>query len=84
MFRSNFDGCVQGYLAHKKQRPPRTLPKAYAQGPRAVPGGVAISHEQGTLVPEKTFKMRRLPPCILIRGLAQISNVTLRLSVLQR
>ena len=30
---------VQGYLAHKKLPPPRTLPQAYAQGPRVVLGG---------------------------------------------
>jgi hypothetical protein len=29
----------KGYLAHKKTPPPRTLPWAYAQGPRGVLGG---------------------------------------------
>ena len=36
----NFDSLgVQGYLAHKKRPPPRTLQKAYAQGPTVVLGG---------------------------------------------
>ena len=30
---------LQGYLAHKKQPPPRTLQKAYAWGPMVVLGG---------------------------------------------
>ena len=30
---------IQGYLAHKEQRPPRTLPQEYAQGPMVVLGG---------------------------------------------
>ena len=31
--------AFKGYLAHKKTPPPRTLPWAYAQGPRGVLGG---------------------------------------------
>ena len=31
---------LQGYLAHKKLLPPRTLQWAYAQGPMVVLGGV--------------------------------------------
>ena len=30
--------CLQGYLAHKKQRPPRALQKDYAYGPMVVLG----------------------------------------------
>jgi hypothetical protein len=41
---------VQGYLAHKKQRPPRTLQEDYAQGHMVVLGGVAVSYERGTPV----------------------------------
>ena len=41
---------LQGYLAHKKPHPPRTLPKAHAQGPRGVLGGWAGSYERGTPV----------------------------------
>ena len=37
--------AVQGYLAHKKQRPPRTLQQEYTQGPMAVLGGGAVSYE---------------------------------------
>jgi hypothetical protein len=37
---------LQGYLAHKKPRPPRTLQWDYAYGPR----GGAFSHERGTPV----------------------------------
>ena len=33
---------LQGYLAHKKQRPPRTLQSDYAQGPMVVPGKGAV------------------------------------------
>ena len=41
---------LQGQLAHKKTHPPRTLPKAYAQGPRVVLGGWAFSYVRGTPV----------------------------------
>ena len=37
--------CLQGYLAHKKQRPPRTLQKEHAQGPVVVLRGWALSYE---------------------------------------
>jgi hypothetical protein len=40
-------GRVQGNLAHKKQRQPRTLRQAYAYGPRAVLGGRAVFDERG-------------------------------------
>ena len=39
---------LQGHLAHKKLPPPRTLEKAYAQGPMVVIEGVVISYERGT------------------------------------
>ena len=43
----HFDVCedkgIQVYLAHKKPHPPRTLPWAYAEGPRGVLGGWAFS-----------------------------------------
>ncbi|KAJ1480153.1 hypothetical protein T484DRAFT_1901603 [Baffinella frigidus] len=41
---------VQGYLAHKKAPPPRTLQQAYALGPMVVLGGEALSYERGTHV----------------------------------
>ena len=41
---------VQGYLAYEKQRPPRALQSAYAQGPRVVLGGGAVSYERVTPV----------------------------------
>ena len=37
---------VQGYLAHKKQRPPRTLQKDHAYGPRSGLGGWTVSYER--------------------------------------
>ena len=39
---------VQGYLAHKKPPPPRTLQQGFAQGPMPVLGGGAVSYERGT------------------------------------
>ena len=41
---------IQGYLAHKKQRPPRTLQQEYAQGPMVVLRGGAVSYQRGTPV----------------------------------
>ena len=41
---------VQGYLTDKKTHPPRTLPQAYAWGPRGVLGGWASSYERGSPV----------------------------------
>ena len=40
----------EGYLAHKKQRPPRTLQQQYAYGPMATLGGGAVVCERGTPV----------------------------------
>ena len=36
---------VRGYLAHMKTQPPRTLPQAYARGPRGILGGWAFSFQ---------------------------------------
>ena len=44
-------GALQGYLAHKKQRPPGTLQQDYAQDPMVVIGGGAVSYERGARVP---------------------------------
>ena len=41
---------VQGYLAHKKQRPPRTLQKSCAWGAMEVLGRWAVSNQRGTPV----------------------------------
>ena len=42
---------VQGYLAHKKQRPPRSLQQDYAQGPMVVSGGgVQSDYTHGPMV----------------------------------
>ena len=41
---------IQGYLAHKKPPPPRTLHQGSAYGPMVVLGGGAFSHERGTPV----------------------------------
>ena len=44
-------GCVvHGYLAHTKQRFPRTLQKDIAKGLMMVLGRGAVSYERGTLV----------------------------------
>ena len=43
---------VQGYLAHKKLLPPRTIQLDYAQGPTVVLGGGAVSYGRGTPVIE--------------------------------
>ena len=43
------DSHMQGYLAHKKQPPRRTLQKPYVQGPMVVLG-VGVSYERGTHV----------------------------------
>ena len=49
------DQIVQGYLAHKNQRPPRTLHWDYAWGPTVVLGGGAVSYERGTPVSSMPF-----------------------------
>ena len=41
---------LQGYLTDKNTLPPRTLPWAYALGPRGVLGGLAFSYGRGTPV----------------------------------
>ena len=41
---------LQGYLAHMKLPPPRTLLKDYAYGPVVVLGGGGGSYERGTPV----------------------------------
>ena len=41
---------VQGYLAHKKQPPPRSLQEDRAEGPMGILGGWAFSYERGTPV----------------------------------
>ena len=41
---------IQGYLAHKKQRSPRTLQYDSASVLGVVQGGVAVSYERGTPV----------------------------------
>ena len=43
--------CIQGYLAHKKQRPPGTLQKDYVEdlgSHRGTRGGGCFSYERGT------------------------------------
>ena len=42
--------CVQGCLAHKKQRSPRTLQQDYAYGPMVVLKGGAVSYERSSQV----------------------------------
>ena len=40
--------ALQGYIAHKKQRAPRTLHQDYAQGPMEALEEGAVSYERGT------------------------------------
>ena len=40
--------AIQKYLTYERTQPPRTLPKAYAKGPRVVLGGWVFSYERGT------------------------------------
>jgi len=51
---------IQGYLAHKKQRPPRTLQQGYAWGPMAVLRGGAVSYERGRLCTPRPLKTTTL------------------------
>ena len=53
------DTLLHGYLAHKEQRPPRTLQQDYAQGPTVVLWGLTISYERGT--PVGTSTSRKIP-----------------------
>jgi len=40
--------ALEGYLAHEKPRPLRTLQWDYAQGPMVALRGGAVSYERGT------------------------------------
>ena len=51
--------ALQGYLAHKKQRLPRTLQKNYAHGHMEVLGGRAVSYERGA--PVRVYALRFTP-----------------------
>ena len=54
---------AQGYLAHKKHPPPRTLQKGYTGGPMVVLGGNAFSYERGTTVSNELHAGRRRGVC---------------------
>ena len=45
----------KGYLTDKKTHPPGTLPKAYAEGPRGVIWGRALSYGRGTPVHRRSL-----------------------------
>ena len=51
---------LEGYLTHKKQRPPRTLQKDYTEGSMVVLGGGAVSYERGT--PARIFEVIYMGP----------------------
>ena len=51
---------VQGYLAHTKHPPPRTLHQGFTQGHMVVLTGGAVSYEQGTPVAVQEW----LAPCV--------------------
>ena len=46
---------LQGYLAHLKTPPPRTLQKDYAWGPVVALGGGAVPSERGVSVPTHEY-----------------------------
>ena len=54
---------VQGYLAHKKPHPPRTLQKDYAQGLMVALRRGAVSDERGAPVRCKEQTILRCSPC---------------------
>jgi len=51
----------QGYLAHKKQRPPRTLQQAYTLGPMVVLGGWAFLMSEEVVSPAAMQRCRGSP-----------------------
>ena len=51
---------LQGYLAHKKQRPPKTLQQDYDQGPMEALWGGGVFYERGTHIGE--HPMHSEPP----------------------
>jgi len=59
---------LQGYLAHKKQRPPRTLPYDHAEGPTVALGGGVLSYDRGTPVWARgaRFARRPMPRIVLL------------------
>ena len=70
---------VQGYLAHKKERPSRTLQQDHASGYMVFPGGVDVSYERGTPVPVKphaSLKLAARQPACTARGGAPFNGVT--------
>ena len=74
---------IQGYLAHKKQPPLRTLQQDYAQGPMVVLGGVAVSYERGTPVGPVdlwVFHEMLVWPVVCGRG-ASVASLSLSLSL---
>ena len=53
------ENALQGYLTHRKTLTPRTLQRAYAQGPMEVLGGVPVSYGRGTPVTPRAFSRAR-------------------------
>ena len=49
---------IQGNLARKKQRPPRTLQYDYAWGPMVIVGRWAVSYSRGTPVERARARKR--------------------------
>ena len=85
---------LQGYLAHEKLLPPRTLQKAYAEGPMVVPArlkflmsGVPLyASRSGPAVqttPGNTFDPELDPflPSVLPRNLSSFLSLSLSLSL---
>ena len=64
LFRGGFPLALQGFLAHKKTPPRRTLQKAYAYGPmESHPplGGWVFSSERGTPVHVQEYLAHQEP-----------------------
>ena len=61
---SGIEGEVQGYLAHEKLLPPRTLhcTAGLCQGPCGDPRGVGVSYDRGTPVLKPCHATRHLSP----------------------
>ena len=83
--------ALQGYLAHKTQRPPRTL-ETMPRAPRWSRGGGAVSYERGTLFPKHQTPIKRpqtsipsplAPGMLLILGATTASHMFVLTSCLK-
>ena len=59
---------IQGYLTYKKTHPPRTLPQAYAWGPRGILGGGRFLMSEVEGPEEDADAVQDVEPVNLTRG----------------